>query len=140
MKRHAPALALDVGLVVVFCVIGRRSHDESSAILGLLGTVWPFLVGLGVGWLATIALYREKFTPELVLPTGILVWVTTVVVGMVLRAVSGQGTATSFIIVATTVLGVFLIGWRAVYRAIESRRTRAEASRAEASTTRGTSE
>ncbi|MFZ2178426.1 MAG: DUF3054 family protein, partial [Rhodococcus sp. (in: high G+C Gram-positive bacteria)] len=35
----------------------------------------------------------------------------------VLRVVSGQGTAFSFILVAGTVLALFLIGWRAIGRA-----------------------
>ncbi|MFD4366760.1 DUF3054 domain-containing protein [Rhodococcus sp. NPDC058521] len=122
MKKYAPALLVDFVLVVVFCAIGRRSHDEANAIAGLLTTAWPFLVGLVVGWGATVALYRDKFDPGLVIPTGVLVWLFTVVVGMVLRVVSGQGTAFSFILVASTVLAVFLIGWRAIAGAIRKRR------------------
>lgn len=38
----------------------------------------------------------------------------TVAVGMLLRAVSGQGTALPFVIVATLTLGVFLVGSRLV--------------------------
>jgi hypothetical protein len=37
-----------------------------------------------------------------------------VVLGMVLRVVSGQGTAVAFIGVALAFLGLFLLGWRLV--------------------------
>ncbi|QYB02548.1 DUF3054 domain-containing protein [Rhodococcus sp. USK10] len=122
MKKYLPALALDVVLVIVFCAIGRRSHDEANALTGLATTAWPFLSGLAVGWLATVALYRDKFDAFLIVPTGIVVWLSTLVVGMLLRVVSGQGTAFSFIIVAGTVLAVFLLGWRAVAKIVTKTR------------------
>ncbi|QSE90063.1 DUF3054 domain-containing protein [Rhodococcus pseudokoreensis] len=122
MKKYLPALALDVVLVIVFCAIGRRSHDEANALTGLATTAWPFLSGLAVGWLATIALYRDKFDALLIVPTGIVVWLSTLVVGMLLRVVSSQGTAFSFIIVAGTVLAVFLVGWRAVAKIVTKAR------------------
>ncbi|HEY5840464.1 MAG TPA: DUF3054 family protein, partial [Mycobacterium sp.] len=37
-------------------------------------------------------------------------------VGMLLRRVSGQGVALSFVVVASTVRAVLLLGWRAVTR------------------------
>lgn len=121
MKKYSIALLVDIVLVVVFCAIGRSTHDESNALIGLLTTAWPFLSGLALGWIATIALYRDKFNPYLMLPTGVIVWVTTVAVGMLLRVVSVQGTAFSFIIVASTVLAVFLLGWRGIAAVIRKR-------------------
>ena len=50
--------------------------------------------------------------------TGLLVWVSTLVGGMLLRAATGQGTATAFILVATGFLGVTLIGWRLLARVV----------------------
>ena len=44
--------------------------------------------------------------------------VCTVVLGMLLRRVLGEGTALSFVVVATTVLAVLLLGWRLVARAV----------------------
>ncbi|MFC0449339.1 DUF3054 domain-containing protein [Rhodococcus jostii] len=122
MKKFLPALAIDVVLVIVFCAIGRRSHDEANALTGLATTAWPFLTGLAGGWLATVALYRDKFDAFLIVPTGIVVWLSTLVVGMLLRVVSGQGTALSFVIVAGTVLAVFLLGWRAVAKIVTKAR------------------
>ncbi|MDX5311081.1 MAG: DUF3054 domain-containing protein, partial [Rhodococcus sp. (in: high G+C Gram-positive bacteria)] len=101
-----------VVLVIVFAALGRASHDEGVDLVGLASTAWPFLAGLTAGWIATAALYKEKFDPWLVVPTGVLAWLSTVVVGMLLRVVTGQGTAGSFIVVASIVLAVFLLGWR----------------------------
>ena len=120
MSTRNPIIAavVDLILVVIFCAIGRRSHDEASVLTGLAHTAWPFVIGAVVGWAGTWALYREKFDAYLIVPTGIIVWVSTVVVGMILRVVSSQGTAFSFIVVASTVLAVFLLGWRALAKLV----------------------
>lgn len=120
MSKRSPIIAavVDLILVVVFCAIGRRSHDEASVLTGLAHTAWPFVIGAAVGWAGTWALYRDKFDAYLIVPTGIIVWVSTVVVGMILRVVSDQGTAFSFIVVASTSLAVFLLGWRALAKLV----------------------
>ncbi|GGK53067.1 hypothetical protein GCM10011591_26040 [Nocardia camponoti] len=79
---------------------------------GLLKTVWPFAIGLIVGWVLVVAV--AKVVPTALVPGGVIIWASTLVGGMLLRVVSGQGTAVSFIIVAATVLAVFLLGWRAL--------------------------
>jgi len=109
-RRIGGALLADVALVLVFVAIGRHNHEESSALVGIATTAWPFLAGLALGWVGARAWRR----PLSVWPTGALLWVVTVGVGMVLRVISGAGTAFSFVVVATVVLGVFLLGWRAV--------------------------
>src|SRR6185437_4860450 len=100
------AAVLDVVLVLGFVLIGRGSHGE-NVLAGAVVTFWPFLVGLVVGWLASLAWRR----PSAVWPAGVIVWAATLVVGMLLRVVSSQGVAVSFVIVAAVVLAVFLIGW-----------------------------
>ena len=122
VKFRSPAVAavIDLAMIVLFAAIGRRSHDEATALSGLFHTAWPFVVGAAVGWVVTFALYRNKFDAFLVVPTGIVVWVTTVVVGMVLRALTGQGTAGAFIVVATASTAVLLLGWRALTRFVPS--------------------
>lgn len=107
MRNWAAAL-LDVLSVLVFVAIGRASHQEGDALLGLATTAWPFLGGLLVGWVAV----RGWRAPRALLPTGVAAWVATVVGGMLLRVASGQGTAVPFIVVATVFLGLFLLGWR----------------------------
>jgi hypothetical protein len=111
-RKAGVALLADVVFVLVFAAIGRHNHEESSALVGIAKTAWPFLVGLALGWVAMRAWRR----PTAIWPEGAVVWVSTVAAGMVLRVVSGADTAFSFIVVATIVLGVFLLGWRAVVR------------------------
>jgi hypothetical protein len=103
-------LGMDVLGVLVFCAVGRRSHDEGLSITGVATTAWPFLTGTVIGWLASRAWQR----PTAVAPTGVIVWLCTVVVGMVLRKVSSAGVAASFVVVAAAVTAVALLGWRAV--------------------------
>lgn len=116
----ALAAVLDVLLVVVFAAIGRASHDEAAFGPGLVTTAWPFVAALAIGWVASLA-WRA---PMAVVRTGIPVWLITVVGGMLLRGVSGQGTAVAFIIVATLTLALFLLGWRLVVTLVRRRRTR----------------
>ncbi|WP_280399176.1 DUF3054 domain-containing protein [Nocardia carnea] len=121
MKWLGP-IVVDALLVVLFCVIGRRSHDE-AILAGLVRTAWPFLTGLAVGWLAVYALYlrnrvNQPFNGLRVRPAGLIIWLCTLVAGMVLRVISGQGTAPSFIVVAALVLALFLVGWRTAIRAL----------------------
>ena len=105
-------IVIDVALVGVFCVIGRLSHSEGifGDVPGLLGTIWPFLAAVLLAHL--IALLRRTRIDQM-LP-GVVIWAITVVVGLVLRAIAGQGTALPFIIVATLTLALFLIGWRGI--------------------------
>jgi Protein of unknown function (DUF3054) len=103
---------LDVVSVIVFVAIGRASHEESGGVAGLAGTAWPFLAALAIGWLALRAWHR----PEALIPAGVGIWLVTVAGGMALRAVSGQGTALAFVIVATSFLAMELLGWRLVAR------------------------
>jgi len=118
------AAILDVVLVLAFVLIGRGSHGE-NVIGGALVTFWPFAVGLVIGWLVSLA-WRRPGAPW---PTGVVVWVATLVIGQLLRVVSGQGTAPSFIVVAAIVLAVFLIGWRAIaLLVVRARRPRSASS------------
>ncbi|MGN6127116.1 MAG: DUF3054 domain-containing protein [Humibacter sp.] len=113
------AAVLDVVLVLAFVLIGRGSHGE-NVIGGALVTFWPFAAGLVIGWLISLAWRR----PTALWPTGVVVWASTLVIGMLLRVVSGQGIAVSFVIVAAVVLAVFLIGWRAIALLVTSLRRR----------------
>jgi hypothetical protein len=106
-------LVADLLAVVVFAAVGRHTHSESDGVLGVLATVWPFAVGLATGWAVALAWRRRvPWSPGDAVP----VWLGTVAVGMVLRHLAGRGTPLSFVIVATVVLGLFLLGWRAAYR------------------------
>jgi hypothetical protein len=103
------SIVTDVIGVLVFCAVGRRSHDEGLSVTGIATTAWPFLAGTAVGWLASRAWQR----PTVVVPTGVVVWLCTVAVGMLLRKASSAGVAASFVLVAALVTAVLLLGWRA---------------------------
>ena len=111
------AATLDVALVGLFAAVGRASHEpgylplagEGDALRGVLLTAWPFLAGLVIGWALVRSLSHRW--PIAVGP-GISVVVCTVLVGMLLRIMTGQGTAPTFVLVATLVLAVLLLGWR----------------------------
>jgi hypothetical protein len=116
-RAAALALLADVACVVVFCAIGRRSHAEGITVAGVAETAWPFLSGTAVGWLAARAWQR----PTSLAPTGIVIWLCTVVLGMLLRKATSAGTALSFVVVATLSTAILLLGWRLGARVLARR-------------------
>ena len=112
MRSAWLAVLLDVCCVLVFVAIGRASHTEGETVAGILSTGWPFLCGLAAGWVFSRA-WRH---PLALRPAGLAVWLSTAALGMVLRVVSGQGTAVAFVVVALAFLGLFLLGWRLIWR------------------------
>lgn len=115
MKSTATAaFVTDVVCVVVFCAVGRRSHAEGLTIAGVAQTAWPFLTGTVVGWL----LARGWRRPTALAPTGVAVWLCTVVVGMLLRKATSAGVQASFVVVASLVTALLLLGWRALAKLI----------------------
>ncbi|MCL1868954.1 MAG: DUF3054 domain-containing protein [Promicromonosporaceae bacterium] len=108
------AAVYDAVMVIVFLLLGTASHDsakDGTAHVVMLGVV--FLVGLAAGWGAS----RAWRSPGRLWPTGVIVWLVTVAVGVGLRGVlvSDAGYAPSFLVVATVALGVLLLGWRALF-------------------------
>ncbi len=111
-------VAIDVVAVIVFVVIGRSAHHHGESIGGIVSTSWPFLVGLAAGW----AVLRARRMQGATVREGVVAWLATVAVGMILRVVAGQGTAVAFIIVALCFLGAAMLGGRVVADAIRRRR------------------
>ncbi|WLP88912.1 MULTISPECIES: DUF3054 domain-containing protein [Gordonia] len=118
-----PVTALiDAVAITVFVLIGRSSHHNGYALLGVLQTLWPFLAGAAVGWsidyvyshVRSREWFGREFRPDRIVPAGLFIWFCTVTVGMILRYLFHEGVAVSFIIVAATVLALFLLGWRAL--------------------------
>ncbi|WP_427007528.1 DUF3054 domain-containing protein [Pseudarthrobacter sp. H2] len=104
------AAAADLALILAFAAIGRDAHQRGEVITGVLATAWPFLAGAAVSWLA-LRVWRAPLAPW---PAGVVVWLGTVAVGMLLRAATGQSVVLPFIIVALLSLAVFLLGYRLV--------------------------
>jgi hypothetical protein len=116
-RRTATALAVDVMAVLMFVAIGRRSHDEGSAVTEFIKTAAPFVIALGFGWLTSRA-----WNSPIALATGAVIWAETIVLGMLLRRFAfDRGTAVSFIIVTAVFLGMCLIGWRAIVELVRRR-------------------
>lgn len=114
------ALVADAALVLLFAGLGRSSHARVASLAGLLETAWPFLAGLAITWISA----RVPKRPLALLSSGVPVWIGTVAIGMILRALTGQGIAWPFIVVAAVTLGVFLLGWRAIVALVQRLRRR----------------
>ncbi|MHB8186615.1 MAG: DUF3054 domain-containing protein [Dermatophilaceae bacterium] len=117
--RITLGLAFDAALICIFAAVGRRSHAETGALLSVVTTAWPFLAGMSAGWLISLLALRRV---PLKVRDGIPVWLCTVTIGMVLRGLTHAGTAFSFTVVATLLLGAMLLGWRAVAMLMSRRR------------------
>ena len=109
---------MDFSFLLLFVGIGRSTHHDGGTVAGFANTLWPFVTGLLAGWALTQWTHRNSLAPS----SGLLIVLTTVALGMALRVVSGQGTALSFIIVATVFLSIFLVGWRFVFSLFSRRR------------------
>jgi hypothetical protein len=117
-RRVALALGIDVFSVTLFVAVGRREHERDSAIAGLIGTAAPFLLALALAWLL-LRVWQHPIDWR----TGLGVWGVTLLAGMLLRSlVFGDGTATSFVIVAAAFLALFLVGWRVAFGLFGRRR------------------
>lgn len=107
---HRALWLIDLVCVLLFVGIGRSVHTHGLSIDGMASTAWPFLTGLAIGW---IVVGGRRLAGASVI-SGVLVSTMTVAVGMILRVISGQGTALAFILVALGFLGATMIGWRLV--------------------------
>ena len=113
------AATVDLVCVLVFALVGRRSHAEGSDLLGVLETAWPLLTGAVVALIAVRA-WRGAES----LRAGVVVWLGTVVLGVGLRLVSGDTAQPAFVLVTTLTLGVLLLGWRSLLSLVRRARTR----------------
>ena len=108
---------VDVVAVVVFVAIGRRNHDEGTALSGVLSVAAPFLIALLASWVG-LRTWNEPFTRR----SWAATWAITVIVGLLLRRlVFDRGIATPFIIVATITLGVLLALGRLLSRKLTAK-------------------
>nr|WP_216629808.1 DUF3054 domain-containing protein [Brevibacterium renqingii] len=112
-------MIVDLILVVLFTIVGHYTHSHNFDPQGLMTTAWPFVASLVLAWLLT-AVWDRPISP---LATGTGVWAVTVLVGLVLRGVTGAGgepgtVPVSFMIVATTLNLITLVGWRIIASAV----------------------
>jgi hypothetical protein len=107
---HRLYVFFDLIVVLLFVGIGRSVHDHGVNLAGVASTAWPFVTGLGVGWIIVLKQHHTGVS----LRDGVTICLVTIVLGMLLRVVAGQGTAFAFILVALGFLGALMLVWRIV--------------------------
>ena len=105
---------VDFLAVVIFVEVGRSVHGHTDSIAGLASTAYPFLVGLFLGWVSIRAWRR----PTGIFPVGVTVWLSTVVIGQILRLLVGQGSAVPFVLVSLGYFALTMIGWRLAVKVV----------------------
>lgn len=104
------AIAADYVAIAVFALLARAAHQTDEMpfnFTGWLSTLWPFALGVTLGWLIT----REN--------KGGLIWITTVVTGLVIWGIRNQAIPHwSFIVVATVMSALLMLGWRGVAKLV----------------------
>ena len=114
------ALLVDLVLVLAFVVVGHYQHYRDFDVSALATTAWPFVGSLVLAWLL-VRVWDRPLSP---LATGTGVWAVMVLVGLTLRAISGVSVAEAFLIVATGLNFVTLVGWRLIASAAVGRSAR----------------
>jgi hypothetical protein len=118
-KQTGASLLIDAVAIVLFVILGRSSHHENGGfIVSTLKVAAPFLIAMVVGHLLARS-WKSPTAPS----TGVIIWVTTLVLGMLLRRFAfDRGTALAFILVASFFIGLFVMGWRLAWEWWQERR------------------
>ncbi|MCU1638636.1 MAG: rane protein [Microbacteriaceae bacterium] len=98
--------AIDLVAVLLFAIAERTTRGLVEGV----DEAWPFFVGVLIGWLVA----RGWRSPRAVIWTGVIVWASTMTVGLVVRLIIGQSTDSRAGFITLLALGVFLLGWRAI--------------------------
>jgi hypothetical protein len=112
----ALAFAADAVAVIVFAAVGRASHAESDDILGLLGTIAPFAVGLVASWATPFVRAQPAG-----LRAGLVALAGTAVLGLLVRFAFTERLPVSFAVVTVVALAVLMLGWRALSLLVAAR-------------------
>ena len=104
------AIAADYVAIAAFALLARAAHQSDDMpfnFSGWLSTLWPFALGVTLGWLIA----REN--------KGGLIWIITVVTGLVIWGIrNGDVPHWSFIVVATTMSALLMLGWRGIAKLV----------------------
>ncbi|WP_342318567.1 DUF3054 domain-containing protein [Corynebacterium mayonis] len=108
------ASAADFVAIAAFALLARAAHRTPEMpfnFFGWLETFVPFAVGLTLAWLA---LRQNK---------GWALWLITLVVGLVIWSFYRDKLPhPSFVIVASSMSALLMLGWRGAYRVVLKRR------------------
>lgn len=115
--RLGDAIFMDTLAVALFALLARIAHNTADfpfSWMGVVSTGWPFLLG---AWAGLGAMRIAGKPVGRIVPTGLVVWISTVVVGLVIWGIrNAKVPHISFIIVATLSSAVLILGWRLLSR------------------------
>ncbi len=117
---------MDALAIALFALLARMAHQSEEmpfTFAGWLSTLWPFLLGVVLAWVVIAAL---KWDGVRIVPAGLSAWIITAVTGLAIWGLNnGSVPHWSFIIVASVMSGLLMLGWRAGAIPIQRRRARA---------------
>ena len=112
-------IVMDFFAIFAFAVLARMAHNTEAdpfTLTNVLNTLWPFLVGGSIGHAICAA---AKKHPLPIAPGGVIVWLATAITGLGIWALrNGEMPHWSFIIVATVMSGLLLLGTRLVAKMV----------------------
>ncbi|GAA4109607.1 DUF3054 domain-containing protein [Enteractinococcus coprophilus] len=112
-------LIVDAILIVVFAMIGISSHEGALEPLSIARVAIPFLIP----YLLLAGCIKPTQFIHNIFPMGVILWLSTVILGPILRAVLfGDTSALPFILVTAGVLAVLLIGRRIISTLVSRRK------------------
>lgn len=120
MNRTFPpvaAIIIDQVLILVFIFVGLVSHQEMTpdaifrwdGIFLLFGRAFPFMLAGFIAW--AVLILRQYFK---IMISGLVVWGSVVVLGLVFRLMNAQSVEPVFILTTALFTGILLMGWRLV--------------------------
>lgn len=128
MKITKPtAVALDFLAIAIFALLARLAHQSDDMPFNFAGwasTVWPFAIGVALGWVIVEFGLRSKNSTADGTNTNTtghspLIWLITVVTGLVIWGIRNQALPHwSFVIVACVMSALLMLGWRGIARLI----------------------
>lgn len=107
-----PVLVADVAVVLLFALLGRVSHAEGGLLGGTVSTAAPFALGLLAGWVSGSCAGVPSAQRAGTVRFGWWVLGCTMVGGVALRGLLGEGLAPAFLLVALGFLTAGLVGRR----------------------------
>ena len=112
-------IVMDFFAIFAFAVLARMAHNTEAdpfTLTNVLNTLWPFLVGGAIGHAICAA---AKKHPLPIAPGGVIVWLATAITGLGIWALrNGEMPHWSFLIVATVMSGLLLLGTRLVAKMV----------------------
>lgn len=110
-------LVFDVIAVAVFAVLARLAHGGVSP-AAVVDTFWPFAVGVLIG---AVIIAATKMAPAS-LSGGVVMWLAVAATGLGIWGIRHAAVPhISFILVASIMSGLLLLGWRVAARFVASR-------------------